>query len=139
MKVTIPDDGEILAVFVDTGRKPLHVSDVCDRLGLPLHARRPLNEALDAMASRGLLAVLSGSRYRLPRDGMTELQGHFSQNPRGFGFVATEDGGPDVYVPGTSIRGAMHGDRVAVAAQQGPRGREGVITRVVTRRPPRIP
>jgi ribonuclease R len=33
----------------------------------------------------------------------------------------------------------MHGDRVAVAAHQGPRGREGVVSRVVTRRPPRVP
>lgn len=139
MKFTIPDDAEILAVFGTAVQHPLHISEIAERLGLPLTARRPLSEALDAMAARGLLAVLPGSRYRLPRRAAAELQGRYSQNPRGFGFVTAEDGGPDVYIPATAMRGAMHGDRVAVFVQQSLRGREGVVTRVLVRRSPRVP
>jgi ribonuclease R len=139
MKQTLPDDAEILAVFDAATRRPLHVSEVAERLGLPLTVRRPLNETLDAMASRGLLTPLPGSRFRLPKAGVAELQGRFTQNPRGFGFVNADDAGPDVYIPATGIAGAMHGDRVALTAHRGPNGREGVITRVVVRRPPRVP
>lgn len=138
MKVTIPDDAEILAVFEDTTRRPLHVSEVAERLGLPFTARRALSEALEAMVSRGLLSALPGARYRLPRKATVEVTGRFSQNPRGFGFVTGEDGGPDVYIPATAVGGTMHGDRVTVAAHQGPRGREGVVLRVLERRSPRV-
>src|SRR6266545_6480729 len=115
MPTTIPDDAEILAVFDQGVRRPLHVSEVAERLGLPFIVRRPLGEALEAMASRGLLSVMPGSRYRLPKSHTDELGGRFSQNPRGFGFVALEDGGPDAYIPATAILGAMHGDRVLVS------------------------
>ena len=139
MKTTLPDDAEILSVFESTSRRPLHVTDVIDRLGLQLTVRSSLSQALDAMASRGLLSPMPGSRYRLPRTSNLHIEGRFTQNPRGFGFVAADDGGADVYIPATSVFGAMHGDRVAVSAHVGPHGREGVVTRVVTRRPPRVP
>jgi ribonuclease R len=141
MAQTIPDDAEILAVFDDEeGRKTLHVTDVIERLGLPMFQRRAIEEALDAMTARGLLSALTGSRYRLPKKRQVpEVIGFFTHNPRGFGFVAPEDGSDDIFVPNTSIAGAMHGDRVAVRAFAAERGREGVVLRVVTRRPPRIP
>ncbi|MEI8256692.1 MAG: VacB/RNase II family 3'-5' exoribonuclease, partial [Deltaproteobacteria bacterium] len=139
MKKTLPDDAEILAVFEDTARRPLHVTDIAERLGLPITDRHSLGQVLDAMSQRGLLSPLTGSRYRLPKTGVDELLGRFTQNPRGFGFVNADDAGPDVYIPGTGIAGAMHGDRVAMRAHQGPNGREGVVTRIVMRRPPRVP
>jgi ribonuclease R len=141
MGPTIPDDGEILAVFdARDARTALHVTEVLERLGLPQFKRRALEEALDAMTSRGMLTVSSGDRYRLPRKRVVpELAGYYTHNPRGFGFVAPEDGSDDVFVPGTSIAGAMHGDRVAIRAFAGERGREGAVLRVLSRRPPRVP
>lgn len=141
MGVTIPDDAEILAVFdEDERRKTLHSTDVLERLGLPMVHRRAIEEALDAMAARGLLSALSGSRYRLPkRRQVPEVLGYYTHNPRGFGFVAPEDGREDIYIPATGVAGAMHGDRVAVRAFLAERGREGVVLRVVERRPARVP
>jgi ribonuclease R len=141
MVQTLPDDAEILAVFDDEdGRKTLHVTDVIERLGLPMYQRRAVEEALDAMTARGLLSALTGSRYRLPKKRQVpEVIGYYTHNPRGFGFVAPEDGSDDIFVPNTSIAGAMHGDRVAVRAFAAERGREGVVLRVVERRPARVP
>lgn len=141
MAQTIPDDAEILAVFDDEGgRKILHVTDVIERLGLPMYQRRAVEEALDALAARGLLSALSGSRYRLPKKRQApEVIGYYTHNPRGFGFVAPEDGSGDIFVPNTSIAGAMHGDRVAVRAFATERGREGVVVRILERRPARVP
>lgn len=141
MAHTIPDDAEILAVFESAeGRRSLHVTDVLERLGLAMFQRRALEEALDAMYARGLLTALSGSRYRLPKKrSAPELVGFYKHNPRGFGFVAPDDLSEDVFIPNTSIAGAMHGDRVAIRAFPVERGREGVVLRVVERRPARVP
>jgi ribonuclease R len=139
MKTTIPDDAALLAALRDSASHPMHVSDIGRSLGLPISARHVLSEALDALVSRGLLAAMPGSRYRLPRARGARVEGHFSQHPRGFAFVVPSDGGDDVFIPATSVLGAMHGDLVAATAQQGDRGREGVVVEVITRRPPLVP
>jgi ribonuclease R len=59
-------------------------------------------------------------------------------SPRGFGFVVVP-GKDDVYVPSEAIGGAMHGDRVLVRLHgKTPRGAEGRVERVVSRRNPRV-
>jgi cold shock CspA family protein len=138
MKPKIQDDATLLAVF-RSATKPLHVSDVARSLDVPMSARHSISEALDALVARGMLASMPGSRYRLPRTQGTVLEGNFIQNPRGFGFVAPSDGGEDVFIPAGAVLGAMHGDLVSVTAQQGERGREGVVTGVIARRPPMVP
>ena len=61
-----------------------------------------------------------------------------SLNPRGFGFVAAA-GQDDVYVPPEAIGGGMHGDRVrVVVTAHSPRGLEGRVDRIVSRRAPRV-
>ncbi|HEV8549844.1 MAG TPA: VacB/RNase II family 3'-5' exoribonuclease, partial [Polyangiaceae bacterium] len=65
-------------------------------------------------------------------------EGVLSLNPRGFGFVAAA-GKDDVYVPPEAIGGAMHADRVQVVVTgQSPRGVEGRIERILTRRAARV-
>lgn len=139
MKPTIPDDAALLEALRDSASHPMHVSDIGRRLGLAISARHELSEALDALVSRNLLAAMPGSRYRLPRARGTRIEGHFHQHPRGFAFVTPNDGGDDVFIPAASVLGAMHGDLVAAMAQQGDRGREGVVTEVISRRPPLVP
>jgi ribonuclease R len=139
MKTAIPDDAALLDALRDSASHPMHVSDIGRRLGLPVSARHELSEALDALVSRNLVASMPGSRYRLPRARGTRVEGHFHQHPRGFAFVTPNDGGDDVFIPAASVLGAMHGDLVAALAQQGDRGREGVVTDVIARRPPLVP
>lgn len=139
MKRTIPDDSALLAVFQSGPHRPLHVAEVAEALGIGMSEKRRLTEALEILAERGLLAHLPGGRFRRKREDGTRVEGRFAQHPRGFGFVTAADGGDDVYVPGSSIAGAMHGDLVAAIASEGPRGREGVVLEVLARRAPRVP
>ncbi|MEZ4408936.1 MAG: helix-turn-helix domain-containing protein [Polyangiales bacterium] len=138
MKPTVPDDAALLAALRSAAR-PLHISEVATHLGLPLSSRRRLSDALAALVERGLVHEMPGARYRLPKQAGATLEGRFTQHPRGFGFVTANDGGADVFVPNTAILGAMHGDLVAVTATDGPRGREGVVTEVLKRRPATVP
>jgi ribonuclease R len=54
-------------------------------------------------------------------------------NARGFGFVITDEAGPDVFVPAYRIGGALHGDRVRVTVSEGPKGLEGEVIEVIER------
>lgn len=138
MKPTVPDDAALLAALRSAAR-PMHISEVATHLGLPLSSRRRLSDALAALVERGLAHEMPGARYRLPKQAGAALEGRFTQHPRGFGFVTANDGGADVFVPNTAILGAMHGDLVAVTATDGHRGREGVVTEVLKRRPATVP
>ena len=60
-------------------------------------------------------------------------EGILSVNARGFGFVSTE-GATDIFVPGESLGGAFHGDRVVVkVVGRSARGSEGRIVEIVSR------
>ena len=62
------------------------------------------------------------------------LVGVLSVNLKGFGFVATDDGGADIYIAPDDLRGAMNGDKVKVRLVGSYRGRrEGYIVEVLER------
>jgi ribonuclease R len=64
-----------------------------------------------------------------------EVTGLLSVTRYGDAFVRAEEGGPDVFVPGDALAGAMDGDRVVARVERHPRGRnpEGRVARVVER------
>jgi ribonuclease R len=53
--------------------------------------------------------------------------------PRGHGFVTPDDGSDDVFIAPSELLGALHGDRVAVAARRSEKGFEGTIIAVLER------
>ncbi len=62
------------------------------------------------------------------------LIGKLSVNRRGFGFVAPEDGGTDIFIAAGNMFGALNGDRVKVLVTNKFRGRsEGRVVEVLAR------
>ena len=58
--------------------------------------------------------------------------GKLSVNQRGFGFVAPEDGGTDIFVAAENLRGAFNGDKVKVRVTNIFRGRlEGHVVEIL--------
>ncbi len=56
-----------------------------------------------------------------------------SVHPRGFGFVATDKPGPDVFVTPSSLKGALDGDKVRVRVSPSARGLDGQVVEVLER------
>lgn len=124
----------------------MHLMEVVGALELTPDRKDDVRDVLDELKELGMAREMPGNRFRFD-DGKKRRRGHsppvpeaaagdevfgwLTVNPRGFGFVAAEDGGPDVFVPGVSLGTALHGDRVRVRARPSPKGREGEVVGVV--------
>jgi len=129
---------ELLDAIRRTVNHPATVRDLMERLGWPPGRRAMLRRRLAALVERGDLIRIRGHRYGLP-DRMHLVTGRVHVHPRGFGFVAPDhpvDGvAGDVYIAGTNLNQALHGDRVVVRVERhaDPGRAEGRILRIVER------
>lgn len=124
--------------------QPLHIHEIATRLGLTEGAYEALRRVLDDLCWDGTVVSLSGQRFRLAKATRqaarhTEFLGLFSAHARGFGFVSGAGLSEDVFIPAESVKGAMHGDMVAIRiVTKSRRGAEGEVLRIVKRRNARI-
>ena len=59
--------------------------------------------------------------------------GRVNLHARGFGFVVTEEPGPDVFLPPPALGTALHGDKVLVRVSPSPKGLDGQVLEVLER------
>ena len=117
---------------------PTTVRELLQRLKLSREQRVTLRRRLTTLVESGALIKVRGNRYGLP-DRMQLVTGRVIVNPRGFGFVTSDqpvvglEG--DLYIAGANLNQAMHGDRaVARVERQRSEGRaEGRIVRILER------
>ena len=110
------------------------------RAGLGLDAEEALlGTALAALEAEGVIIRNRSGLYGLPSR-MNLVVGRLSMSPKGFGFIIPDvretEEETDVFVPGSMLATAMHGDRVVarVTPSETPgRAREGEIIRILDR------
>jgi len=97
-------------------------------------AKKAGSSADDAAASSRAKASAQEKKQKTRGRGELDTRtGRITVNARGFGFVMTEEQGPDVFVPPASIGTAMHGDKVRVRVFPSPKGLDGVVIEVLER------
>lgn len=122
----------------------MHANEVASRLEVAPRDYGALHRVLDDLCFDGTLVALAGQRFKMAsgaraRFGAT-VEGHLHVNPRGFGFVGSDELEDDIFIPGEAMAGALHADRViARVTARTARGMEGTIEQVVLRRNPVIP
>jgi ribonuclease R len=116
---------------------PATPREMLQRLKLSREQRPTLKKLLADLVESGALVETRGNRFGLP-DRMNLVVGRVVTNPRGFGFVVPdrplEDVKGDLYIAGSNLNQAMHGDRVVARIERVSENRaEGRILRILER------
>ena len=130
---------QLLRLIRDKMEHPATPLELQQRLKIPREQRATLTKLLKELTRNGSLVETRGNRYGLP-DRMNLVVGRITTHPRGFGFVSSEGAAEagwkgDLYIAGSNLNQAMHGDRVVARVERvGTDGRaEGRIVRVLAR------
>ena len=128
---------QLLKLIRDKVDHPSTPRELLQRLKIPREQRATFKRLLGQLVSGGHLVQTRGNRYGLP-DRMNLVVGRITTNPRGFGFVVPdrplEEVDGDIYVAGSNLNQAMHGDRVVARIERiTDRGAEGRIVRILER------
>ena len=128
---------QLLKLIRDKLDHPATPRELLQRLKLPRHERPTFKKLLADLVESGALVQTRGNRFGLP-DRMNLVVGKVVTNPRGFGFVVPdrplEEVKGDVFIAGSNLNQAMHGDRVVARIERVSETRaEGRIVRILER------
>jgi ribonuclease R len=135
----IPSREAILALLA-AADAPQSAEQIARALALEEDDRRAaLDKRLAAMLRDGQLLANRRGDFAVAQR-LDLIAGTVIANPEGFGFLRTETGGDDLFLPPSELRKVMHGDRVLVSVTGVDRRgrREGAIVEVLERRLTRI-
>jgi ribonuclease R len=133
----IPSREEILAAMEKAGQ-PLVLEALAPRFGIKTEQhRRALEARLRAMVRDGQLLRNRADEFCLTGH-LDVVPGTVLAHRDGFGFLRPDDGSADLYLSAREMQTLWDGDRVAVRANDTPRGREGHVVEVLARGKTRI-
>src|SRR6478736_4972621 len=127
----------LLALIRERIHHPSTPREMLQRLKIPREERASFKRRLTGLVASGDLIETRGNRFGLP-DRMNLVVGRITTHPRGFGFVVPdrplEDVEGDIYIAGSNLNQAMHGDRVVARVERiSDKGAEGRILRILER------
>src|SRR4029453_4324229 len=128
---------QVLALMRERVHHPASVRELLQVLKVPRDDRTSFKRHVKSLVASGDLIQIRGHRFGLPEK-MDLYVGRLQTHPAGYGFVTPErplDAGGDIYVSGTHLNEAMHGDRVVVRIERIKEGGrvEGRIIRILER------
>ncbi len=128
---------QLLTLIRDKLDHPATPRELLQKLKLPRHERATFKRLLSELVESGALVQTRGNRFGVP-DRMNLVVGKVTTHPRGFGFVVPdrplEDAKGDIFIAGSNLNQAMHGDRVVARIERISDGRvEGRIVRILER------
>lgn len=128
---------EVLISFMtEQAYKPLNIQELAKVFSIGKKDVKDFKKLLDDMEKDGQIIKNRAEFYGIPEK-MGMVSGAFQGHQRGFGFVIADEERPDIFIPASNVKGAMHGDRVVVKIlKDEDRGRkcEGEIIRIIERK-----
>jgi ribonuclease R len=138
----LPSRNLILSTL-EQSAEPLTLDELIAHFGLrKLNEQEAFTKRMVAMTREGQLfpADIRGAYRATGQEAVKAappdmVEGKVSMHRDGYGFLAADSGGPDVFLPARQMRGLMHGDRARVrVTETDARGRrEGTLMQVIER------
>ena len=116
-------------------RRPLKIRELARALRVSDRAYSDFRRLIRRMVRDGDLVKLRRSRYGIPSE-HNLVVGRISVQSSGYGLLAPDDGGADIFIGARYMRRARHGDRALVRLTrraQGSDRAEGELVRIVER------
>jgi ribonuclease R len=128
---------QVLAMMRERVHHPAGMRELLQTLKVPRDERTSFKRHVKSLVASGDLIQIRGHRFGLPEK-MDLHVGRLQTHPAGYGFVLPErplDSGGDIYVAGSHLNDAMHGDRVVVRIERIKDGGrvEGRVIRILDR------
>ena len=128
---------QVLALMRDRVHHPAGMRELLQILKVPRDERTSFKRHVKSLVSSGELIQIRGHRFGLPEK-MDLYVGRLQTHPAGYGFVTPEralEAGGDIYISGSHLNEAMHGDRVVVRIERIKEGGrvEGRVIRILER------
>src|SRR3989454_1267708 len=128
---------QVLALMRERVHHPAGMRELLQVLKVPRDERTSFKRHIKSLVASGDLIHIRGHRFGLPEK-MDLYVGRLQTHPAGYGFVTPErplESGGDIYIAGTHLNEAMHGDRVVVRIERIKDGgrAEGRIIRILER------
>jgi ribonuclease R len=127
---------QLLTLIREKVEHPATSRELLQRLQIPREQRATVTRLLKELVQAGHLVQTRGNRFGLP-DRMNLVVGRVQTHPRGFGFVVPdrpiEGVAGDIFIAGTNLNQAMHGDKVVVRVERTGERAEGRILRILER------
>ncbi|HEY7286348.1 MAG TPA: ribonuclease R [Vicinamibacterales bacterium] len=128
---------QVLALMRDRVHHPAGMRELLQILKVPRDERTSFKRHVKSLVSSGELIQIRGHRFGLPEK-MDLYVGRLQTHPAGYGFVTPEralESGGDIYISGSHLNEAMHGDRVVVRIERIKDGgrAEGRVIRILER------
>ena len=131
-------DGDQRKALLDylsgSGYKPLTQNQLLHKMNVEPDRRGTVRRLLRELLREGRIARVSGGKLAVRAP--AKVQGLLHRHRDGYGFVVTEEEGPDVFIAPPNLGDNLSGDRVVVRVTRQSRGNrlEGVIVRTLQRR-----
>lgn len=130
----------ILAYMESEGYVPIKRRDMRAMLSVPQEDREKFESLINELIAEGRVFETKKGKLASPKD-LQMATGTFIGHARGFGFVTSDAGGEDIFIPASETMGAMQKDRVLYKmlhkAEKGKKA-DGVIVRILERGQQRI-
>ena len=126
---------QVLNFVRQQSRRPLKIRELARALRVSDRAYSDFRRLIRRMVRDGDLVKLRHSRYGIPSD-HNLVVGRISIQTSGYGLLAPEDGGADIFIGARHMRRARHGDRAVARLTrraQGSDRAEGELVRIVER------
>ncbi|MBI5049130.1 MAG: ribonuclease R [Deltaproteobacteria bacterium] len=133
--LNISDKQSLLQFMQDKAYRPLSFKELTRQMQVSKEQKNIFKKLLRDLIKDGHIVKIRGERYGVPSK-MNLTVGELSCHPNGFGFVAPEAGGEDIFINPRNMKGAMHRDKVVARVEGRSKGngkREGRIIRVLER------